>query len=210
MAMGALSGFDSFWMSDNHSLYTQLQIFKNTLLRMPSRALERWITIQTLDHVKGRSRELILVSGDAGWHYIESVTPDFLRTATVGGPIGISCDVTAFSDTLKAALRENLAQYKQDRAFWMRSECRILADTQTLVALQFSDEAADRVQVCVYIHDSHQDGVTLYPVVTEGAVYLDGAGREYTAEELARDGIDFLFEKDSMHNGYSAVLTKKK
>ncbi len=59
--------------------------------------------------------------------------------------------------------------------------------------MQFSDVAADGVRLCVFIHDSHQDGVTLYPVVTEGATCLDGEGREYTAEELARDGVDFLF-----------------
>ena len=60
MALGNLQGFDSFWMSDNHSLYAQLEIFKNSICRLPCRALERWITIQSLDCIKGRSREQIL------------------------------------------------------------------------------------------------------------------------------------------------------
>ena len=50
MSLASLEGFDSFWISDNHSLYTQLEVFKNTLIRMPSRALETWLTVASIEN----------------------------------------------------------------------------------------------------------------------------------------------------------------
>jgi alkanesulfonate monooxygenase SsuD/methylene tetrahydromethanopterin reductase-like flavin-dependent oxidoreductase (luciferase family) len=40
MCFANLNGFDSFWMSDHHGIYKQVEIFKNTLIRLPSRSLE--------------------------------------------------------------------------------------------------------------------------------------------------------------------------
>ena len=46
MAICNVPYFNSFWMSDNHSLKDQLDIYKGTLVRMPARALEHWITVE--------------------------------------------------------------------------------------------------------------------------------------------------------------------
>ncbi len=64
MALCSLADMDSFWISDNHSLYTQLDIFKNTMIRMPCRALEKWLSVQTIIYEGAENVEKILSSGD--------------------------------------------------------------------------------------------------------------------------------------------------
>jgi hypothetical protein len=75
MSLASLEGFDSFWISDNHSLYTQLEIFKNTLIRMPSRALETWLTIATFKNYtptyEGEPTEKIIASGNHDWTFAD-------------------------------------------------------------------------------------------------------------------------------------------
>ena len=206
MALANLRGFDSFWMSDNHSLYAQLEIFKNTILRMPCRALERWITIQSLERIKGRSREMILVSGDSGWGLAESVTPAFLKGSTVGGPLGISCDVTAFTPALRETLTEHIAQYKSEREFWKNGECRILVDTPTLLVLQFSDASLKELKIYAYVKNCHQSAVTVYPVCNANASYRDANGEEHCGRELEEKGIDIPFEPRFLYNCFTATL----
>ena len=40
----------------------------------------------------------ILVSGDCGWGHIEAVNADYLKACTVGGPIGLTCDLAELSE----------------------------------------------------------------------------------------------------------------
>ena len=206
MALANLRGFDSFWMSDSHSLYMQLEIFKNTLLRMPCRALERWMTIQTLPNIKGRSREKIMVSDDAGWGLIEAVTDEFLRAATVGGPIGISCELTSFSETLRQSVSNHIAQYKAERAFWMNAECRILTDTPTMLVLQFSDASLSKIKIFGYAKDFIQTGITVYPVCQENTLYADANGVQRTGAELFDNGLEFAIEQRYRNNAFSAEI----
>ena len=193
MALSEYEGFDSFWMSDNHSLYTQLDIFKGTMLRMPSRSLERWITIRSLESFEplygGGVTEKILVSGDACWGHIEAVNADYLRTAILGGPIGVSCDLTKLSQGVIALLKEEISKFKLDRDFWARSECRILCDTDSLLVLQFSDAELNEIKICSYVKVPHQNEVTVYPECDIEAAYTLGNGT-VSGKEIAEDGIN--------------------
>ena len=193
MAMGALKGFDSFWMSDNHSLYAQLEIFKNTMLRMPSRALERWITIRSYENFEplygGGRTEKILVSGDAGWGHMEAVNESFLRGSIFGGPIGISCDLTKISDKVFGILKEEIESFKSERDFWINSECRILCDTPSLLILQFSDYSMSNIKVFTYLKVPHQNEVTVYPKCSFFAQY-EVAGKVVSGEALFVDGYE--------------------
>ena len=213
MALANLRGFDSFWMSDNHSLYTQLEIYKNTILRMPCRALEKWITVQSLPYIQGRLKpnkncEKILASGDAGWKHVEAIFESFLTTASVGGPMGISCDLTALSDRLVDTLAAHIAHYKTESKFWMGAECRILTDTPTMLALQFSDAGLDEIKIFVYAKRPCQYNVTVYPVCNAETRYTNAAGEIIDGKDLMRDGIDLLLEKEDTYNGYSILLKK--
>lgn len=194
MNLSSLEGFDSFWISDNHSLYTQLDIFKNTLIRMPSRALETWISIRSIEKFdpvyNGDYTEKIIMSGDASWGNLEVIPEDFLYASSVGGPVGISCDLTRLSAHTKQKLREFIAQFKADRQFWLDSECHILCDTPKMLVLQFCDENYDRLKLCVYAKNPDQAAVTVYPVCAPGAVYTHTDGTQYRAEALTAEGIE--------------------
>ena len=194
MALPALkNGFDSIWISDNHSLYEQLRIYKDTLLRMPSRALERWITvasteISTRKYDGSGKAEKILVSGDSGWGHVEAVNGEYLKACTVGGPLGITCDLTVLSEGLVELLKGHVASYKEERAFWMDSECHILCDTETMLVLQFCDKDTEKIKIYAYSGKPAQTEITVYPYVDGNRTYIAN-GREVSAKELREEGI---------------------
>ncbi len=190
MALTNLDGSDSFWMSDTHSIYKQQEIFKSTLLRMPCRALEKWLTIRGFEMTASRAVDgRALVTGDVMYHTIDVVSDSYLLAASVGGPIGFTCDLNEISDETMNALEEHLATYRRERDFWKSAECRILSDTEDLLALQFSDEALDTVYVYAFCKGYHQNAVTLYPVCDPETVYHDEQGNTYTGVELDADGV---------------------
>ena len=194
MSMAALDGFDSFWMSDDHSLYSQLEIFKNTVKRMPPNMLEKWLTVRSVENFEpvygGGITEKILVSGDAGWGHIEAVKQDFLKAVAVGGPIGISCDLTKLSPKLFETIKNLVADYKKEREFWSATECRILCDTASLTILQFSDSSFEKIKLYAISNIASQNSVTVYPVADRQADYLCSDGTSVTAELLQSEGVD--------------------
>ena len=189
MALANLRGFDSFWMSDNHSLYAQLQIYKNTILRMPCRALEHWITVESLENFRGSGTDRFLGCGDGCWGHVEGLNESFLRNAIVGGPIGLSCDLTSFSDTALQMLKEVLANYKVEKDFWMNAECHILTDTEGMLVLQFNDEKFEKIKIYVYDGKWHQRVIKIYPVYCKNAEYRVNE-EIYSEKELHDHGID--------------------
>ena len=194
MTLGNLfNGFDSAWMSDNHSLYEQLRIFKDTLLRMPSRALERWITvtsaeISTPKYSASGSPDKILVSGDAGWGHVEAVNKDYLKACTVGGPMGITCDLTELSEALTELLKVHIENYKSERGFWKESECHILCDTETMLVLQFCDRKTEKIKIYAYSVRPMQREITVYPYI-EGSGSYSLNGTVISSEELRENGV---------------------
>ena len=193
MALANLDGFDSFWMSDDHSLYSQLEIFKTTLVRMPPRALEKWMTIRSLAPFEplygGGVTEKILVSGDSGWGHMEAVNDGFMKAVAVGGPLGISCDLTKLSDKVVETLTEFIADYKAEKDFWIATECHILCDTPTLLAIQYNDAKMDTVKVFTYAKIPSQKFVTLYPEVDMDDDYLVGE-EKLGGADIDADGVE--------------------
>ena len=170
MSLSNVPGFDSFWMSDSHGIYTQLEIFKNAILRMPSSMLERWATIRSVENFTptypvGDKTEKILLSSTANWQRAEEASLDFIKNALVGGPIGFSCDLTQVSDATIKDLADFIKEYKSEREFWKNSECHILCDTETVLALQFNDISFDTIKIFVYTKHPNQENITLYPFV---------------------------------------------
>ena len=194
MALPVLkNGFDSVWISDNHSLYEQLRIYKDTVRRMSSRAIERWITVGSTEISTRRydgsgQHEKILVSGDCGWGHVEAINEVYLKSCTVGGPIGVTCDLTECSDSLIELLKNHISKYKSERDFWKASECHILCDTETMLALQFCDKNTDKIKIFTFAGKPMQTEITVYPYVQAGKVYSND-GSEITAEELTENGV---------------------
>ncbi|MBQ7906925.1 MAG: alpha-galactosidase [Clostridia bacterium] len=199
MSLSNVPYFDSFWMSDNHGIYPQLEIFKNTIKRMPSSILERWATIRSVEgftpsYPVGSVEERILLSSHANWVRLEEASLEFIKNALVGGPIGISCDLTQVSkDTIKG-LKEFISEYKKEREFWQGSECRILCDTKTLLALQFNNRDFSKIKIYTYTKHPNQEQVLLYPILgTDDAEYVKkGEGVSIKATELLENGLTFV------------------
>ncbi len=201
MSLSNAPYFDSFWMSDSHGIYTQLEIFKNAILRMPSSMLERWATIRSVEGFKptypvGGTEEKILLSSTANWQRAEEASLDFIKNALVGGPIGFSCDLTQVSSATIKELAEFIDTYKGEREFWANSECHILCDTPTLTVLQFNDKDYNEIKVYSYTGHPIQEYAQVYPFIEGNGSYTlikDGCeSREVSAEELNENGVCVL------------------
>ena len=200
MSLSYAKHFDSFWMSDSHGIYSQLEIFKNAVRRMPSRMLERWATIRSVEdftptYPVGGKEEKILLSATANWQRCEEASLEYIKNALVGGPIGFSCDLTQVSDATIKELAAFIESYKAERDFWATSECRILCDTPTMTVLQFNDADFRQVKVYMYTEHPNQEHVTIYPVLPEGAKYVLRHGDESTARtaaDLRENGVTLL------------------
>ena len=215
MSLSNVPYFDSFWMSDSHGIYTQLEIFKNALVRMPASMLERWATIRSVEgftptYPVGGTQEKILLSSTANWQRAEEASLDFIKKALVGGPIGFSCDLTQVSsDTIKE-LSEFIDKYKGEREFWANSECHILCNTPTLTVLQFNDKDYNEIKIYSYTEHPVQEYATVYPFIEgEGSYTLIKSGcenRAVSTEELNENGVCLL--ANYLHIADSITLKK--
>lgn len=213
MSLSNVPYFNSFWMSDSHGIYTQLEIFKNALIRMPSRMLERWATIRSVENFTptypvGDTQEKILLSSTANWQRAEEASLDFIKNALVGGPIGISCDLTQVSDSTIKELGEFIDTYKGEREFWANSECHILCDTPTLLVLQFNDKDYNEIRVYSYTEHPIQEYATIYPFFerNDNASYSliqDGTSKTVTQEDLCENGVNVLANYLHISSGFT-------
>lgn len=200
MSLSNAPYFDSFWMSDSHGIYTQLEIFKNALVRMPVSMLERWATIRSVEgftptYPVGGTQEKILLSSTSNWQRAEESSLDFIKNALVGGPIGISCDLTQVSSATIKELGEFIDTYKGERDFWASSECHILCNTPTLTVLQFNDKDYNEIRIYSYTEHPVQEYATVYPFIEGDISYTLKQGdesREVTTEELNENGVCVL------------------
>ncbi len=199
MALKNLEGFDSFWISDNHSLNVQLEIYKNTLLRMPCNVIEKWVTIGSIDQLSS-GKSAITVSGDFGWGFVEGVKESFLRAIMLGGPIGISCDLTKLRDEHIEILKETVEKHKNERSFWQSVQARILGNTESFTCIQYNDEASDKIKLFLFFKRSIQNKYVAYPVAN--GKYRCG-DRVY--DDLNEKGIEIDIP---VHSDYTATVVE--
>ena len=181
MDLGWARDFDSFWLSDNQSPIYGLRIAKETMLRLPPGKIERWITARsapTLQPDYSGKDERLLVTEDAWWREMRSVAPDFVAAFATGGPVGFSCDITAFLEKHTDFFRKMVAERKKDAAFWCAAVGRVLCDTPEVVVLQYSDVALKDVRVIVATGRSRQYRTAVRPVLDPTLVYEHKGRRE--------------------------------
>lgn len=215
MSLSNAPYFDSFWMSDSHGIYTQLEIFKNALIRMPVSMLERWATIRSVEgftptYPVGGTQEKILLSSTANWQRAEEASLDFIKNALVGGPIGFSCDLTQVSSATIKELAEFIGKYKSEREFWANCECHILCNTPTLTVLQFNDKDYNEIKIYSYTEHPVQEYATIYPFIEGNGNYsLIKSGcenRVVSTKELNENGVSLL--ANYLHISDSLTLKK--
>lgn len=156
--------FDSYWFTDNQSVVRGVKILKNSILRMPPNFLDRWISIISADgftpaYGTGETRRVI--STDNGtWDAVVSVKTELLKAFFAGGNIGLTCDLTKWDENLKNEISGFIAEYKKDRCFWMNAICRIICDTDSVVALQY--ENCGEMKIVVYTCEINQSELRIY------------------------------------------------
>lgn len=185
--------YDGMWLSDNHSLYEGLRIYKDTIKRMSPQSIEKWASVTSIcnfSHTSdGKRKDKIVASNDALWTDIRGVDIDFLKGFLTGGGIGISCSLTAMSDELFASLKEHIAAFKENRDYWRNIVCHVLCDTKTMLVLQYCDIEKNKIEIVAYSDVLHQNNVRVYPIVDTNAKYRVGE-REMTGAEIDEQGID--------------------
>jgi hypothetical protein len=178
---------------------------------MPSRVLECWLTIQSLEGFEptanGIPTEKILASGNHDWTHLETVNKGFLKAVMFGGPIGMSCNLTKLSPELSELLKGKFAEFKQDREFWAKSECHILCDTDTMLVLQFNDIDYNEIKIFSYAKYAIQNDITVYPALDENASYVMG-DKTLTAAEIDENGITLGVDWINKITANATVLKK--
>ena len=184
--------FDSFWLSDNQSAAHSFRIAKETMLRLPPRLMERWLTIGRFDGAQpdyyGKTSRLVSTD-DGTWERVRSISLPFADAFTAGGPFAMSCDLTTLSADDIAHFRSVVAERRQEGAFWRSAVGRIIADTPSVTALQYSDEALSDIRLVVVPHRPQSDRCTIRPAVDLDGVYLVD-GKELTGRDLAACGLE--------------------
>lgn len=212
IAPATLPWFDSYWITDQQNIHDQMDIYKNVLKRMPSRALTTWITIQSIKDFgpcpKGGTEDR-LFTGDGGWLHVQRTTEPYIHAAMLGGPVGISCDLTMLTDEVLESLAAQIRKFKEEREFWNVSECRVLADNRFVTVLQYNDPEFKKIKIQIFTRQYRQNGVTVYPVCDMSARYELDDGRILSALQLDEDGVECTMERKYLYSATCVELNKK-
>ena len=182
--------FDSFWLSDNQSPYEGMRIFKEGIKRLPPQCIEKWAVLRSIKDFAPdcycKENEKIISTNDAIWDGTVGVHQSFLNGFLSGGPIGISCDLNEMSDKLLDNISHHTAHFKEERSFWENAVCRICADTDKILILEY--RAFDKAKIIIYTYKIMQDAVYVYPDVNENYIYTV-ENREMTGKDISENGI---------------------
>ena len=179
--------FDSVWFSDNQSVQDGIRIYKDTLLRMPPQMIDKWAVIRSLPGIPdydNLSPERLISTRDATWGAVESVDPTALQAFLLGGPFGFSCDLTQLSSSAAAALAAFIRTFKQERGFWQNAACSILAETESVLVLQYEDARREQIVLTAFFGSGQQKTLRLFPRVRADGTYRIG--------DTLRSGADLL------------------
>ena len=183
---------DSFWLSDNQGPYEGMRIVKDTIKRLPSALIERW-NVQKyvegfLEYGNKEKVGRILHCNNGTWDYISNVKDGYSKTFMTGGPIGFSCDLDAFPERYKNFWKDAIAEFKQDREFYLKASARILTDTENLVVIEYADSQFEQCILQIFTKNSYATDLTVYPVVDKTAVY-EKDGEQVTGKDICENGL---------------------
>ena len=200
---------DAYWLSDNHSPYEDMRIYKDAVKRLPPQLLEKWSAIRSFSNFtpvySGYSGEKIIANADACWNHITGVHESYLLALLTGGVTCISCDLSKLSEVTFSHLKEHLAAYKRDRAFWLNCECRLLADTKSVTVFEYTDKTHTDCRIVAVADKIQQRSVTVYPAVDPSAIYTLDDGSERHGSDLLENGL-----RVALKDSYTATFVNLK
>ena len=199
-----LTLYDSVWPSDNHSVYDQVSILKETSWRLPMCCMERWPIFkdagETISYnARGTTHQLIACD-DCAWYTVRGVRKSWLETFFAGGPMGLSLDFEVMEPETFAFVKKNVETFKRDRVFWITAVSRILVDTPQVLAIQYTSPDTDTLRVAVFNWSHRQKTLRLYPISDKTLAY-EVNGSVISGESLTRDGIEV-----SMPDSYAGEI----
>ena len=204
------SYFDSFWFTDNQGSYEGLTILKDTLKRMPGSLIERWNVQKYCDgfpiYGTDRWQGLMLTCNNSVFDYVLNVKEAYTLAFLSGGPIGFSGDIAAYPDDYKERLKAFIAQYKQDRSFYMRANAHILVDSEEITVIEYADNDFNRCVIQFFTKLPYTDRLRVYPAVDSCADY-DLNGNQISGTELTEEGI--LFENLTYNDCQTVTLSRR-
>lgn len=215
MNLSNLADFDSYWFSDNQDPYEGMEIIKNTLLRLPPQVVDRWAVIQSVSGVRtyySADKPMLLATASSTWESATGVQESWLQAFLTGGPMGFSCDLSKLDEGVMERLSAFVAEFKKNREFWKRASCRVLADTERLTVLQYSDAAFDEAVVVTYLKNIFQQGIQVFPVLDADTEYVLPDGRVMTGREIDEDGVwtdVAINQTEGNHQGRILTIRKK-
>lgn len=187
--------YDGFWPTDNQSPYYSLRIFKDTILRLAPQWMEGWITVRSAEkfsYLYGTDdmADKLFATNDGTWSNIISVEPDYLFGFMKGRAIALSFDLTSLNDDVFEKMKNYISDFKKEREFWKNSVCHILADTETMLVLEFRDEDSQKAEVVAFSGKSKQDNICVYPVVDADCEYLIDEETTLSGREIMENGVN--------------------
>ena len=185
--------FNSLWISDNHSPYEGMRIYKDTIRRLPPQLIEKWAAIQSICNFSpyyfGDTTEKIITTNDGTWNDVRGIHQSYLEGFLTGGPLGFSCDLNSLSHNLLGSLKEFIVQFKKDREFWKNAVCRILADTESVLVLEYSDKNFEKIELLVYTNRVRQSKLLIYPKIDIHASYCVNGKDILSGAQIDTEGI---------------------
>ena len=188
-----LTLFDSVWPSDNHSVYDQVRIFRDTSLRLPLNCLERWPIFkdacETISYTENGTAHQLVACDDCAWFTIRGVRENWLSAFYTGGPMGLSLDFAAMEKKTFEMVKRNVEEFKRERGFWISASARVICDTPQVLAIQYASPDGGAVRVVVFNWNHRQKTLTLYPVCPKERTFSVNGAR-LTGAELAERGVE--------------------
>lgn len=192
--------YDSFWPSDNESPYSEMRMYKETILRLPPQGFERWTCVHSLEKYEDfyepfstlsyKPTGRMVACCDAWWYDIAGVHPSYLDAYQTCGPIGFSCDLTRISEADRLHFKEFIKDVKNKRGFWKNAVARIICDTESVTVYQYSDMSLSDIVVQVVSNEALQNSITVYPVVCENETYILNGETKLSGKEILEEGIE--------------------
>lgn len=220
MELNQYTRFNSFWPSDNESPYDEMRIYRDTILRLPPQAMERWVAVHSLlgyESLYGdwdaKNPERLIACADSTWHNVIGVQLSYLDAYMTCGPIGLSSDLTKLSEKVFAHMKEFIENFKKDREFWTKAVARILCNTPSLTVYQYSDMDLSKVIIQFVTMKPQQNTFFNYPVLCENKKYrVNGEEKIFSGKELMDEGVSIFtggFD-DNWKNMYQVVIEEVK
>jgi len=120
--------------------------------------------------------------------------------------------LSLISPKARQRIKEFIANMKKEREFWKTAVARIICDTKTVTAVEYSDMALTKIVVQLFTGQTQQDHFCVYPVVCAEKKYRINGNVVMTGQEIIDEGISLETPEwfDNWHEMLQVTLEEVK